>query len=65
MNDNYVYELEQALTHLLDEFEPGIGLSQYIIYDFEDEPRLVSETLADAVAHANEVLYGDTLDQDD
>lgn len=66
MNDNYVYQLEQALTQLLDQFEATEGDFKYIIYDEDGEPYMVcNEALAEAIEAANAVLYGDELEDDD
>lgn len=59
-NDNYTYELEQALTKLLDFFDPE-GPT-YIIETINEELAEVSEELANAIDRANEVLYGETVE---
>ena len=61
-NDNYTYELEQALTRLLDFFEPDISGQNYIVYNDEDEPFQVGYELAQTIDHANDVLYGEAID---
>jgi hypothetical protein len=66
MNDNQIYELEQTLERLLENFEPvDYEAGSYLIYNVNDDPIVVGDDLADAIDHAREVLYGDALDQDD
>lgn len=65
MEDNYIFELEQALTKILDLFEPSTGDSKYILYDDDGDPVILSnEDLDRALAHANEILYGEDYDRD-
>lgn len=65
-NDNYIYELEQALTRLLELFEPGTeGNTKYILYDDDGDPQvLFNSDLDAALDHANEVMYGDEYTDD-
>lgn len=65
-NDNYIYELEQALTRLLDFFEPDTGGSEYTYTLWDDDEPLarIDGDLANAVDHANEILYGDSINDD-
>lgn len=65
-NDNYVYELEQALTKLLEFFEPDdSGHWRYVVYEDDEPLARLDGDLADAVDHANTILYGDELGQTD
>ncbi len=61
-DDEYVFQLEQ----LLDFFEPDP--TTYSGYTLENEDTrvvfVVNNGLADAVDHANEILYGDSFNDD-
>lgn len=64
-NENYTFELEQALTKLLDFFEPDdLTGGQYYLYDSEENIVCIPEDLAQAIDHANEILYGDSYNDD-
>lgn len=63
MDEKYILELEDALTRLLDLFDPS-GSSEYLVYNDNDEPFAVSEVMSQAVDYANQVMYGDQLDED-
>lgn len=66
MNDNYTFELEQALTQLLEFFEPEDSEGyRYVVWDDGEPLARVGGELADAVDHANEIIYGDALEDDD
>ena len=66
MNDNYIYELEQALTKLLEYFEPEDSEGfRYVVWEDGEPLARVGGELADVVDHANEILYGEPIEQDD
>lgn len=59
-NENYTYELEQVLTKLLDFFEPDSH--GYVVYDEFEDPLTISEDMARVLDHANDLLYGESID---
>lgn len=62
-NDNYTYELEQALTKLVDFFEPGVSSdTTYLLENDKGEIFYIGEEMAQAVDHALNIIYGETID---
>lgn len=59
--EQYIYELEQALEKLLDYFEPsdnGYKILEYALDAGNDMP--VSDSMVDAIDFAEKTLYGYT-----
>lgn len=66
MNDNYIYEIEQALTRLLEFFEPEEAEGfRYVVWEDGEPLARVGGELADAIDHANEIMYGEGIEFDE
>jgi hypothetical protein len=60
-----LYTVEQALEKILEFFEPSTDSNGYVVWEDGEPLARVEGELADAIAHANEVLYGDPIEDDD
>jgi len=56
-------ELREALERLVAFFEPSPDSDGYVVWEDGDPLARVEGELAEAVDHANSVLYGETNDE--